>query len=239
MTFTYPTELAVLRLRLEAEGIECRVLDELTVQVYSLYSNAIGGIKLQVKESDVPKTIEILKEGGYIIDQDLQPSKSFLKLDNATSKLPLLKSVTIELRLIIIAAVGILLITGFIYFATLPSTFERLTKQIWCVDQVTYNGKNFETNTIKQIQMIGMGFCPESIDIRTNGTIILPGFNSSSAWGNWKLNDNSLQIMLSDTFSFVYNGTYEIEFNRGALILKSNKTTLYCHPQKIDINLPF
>jgi DNA-directed RNA polymerase subunit RPC12/RpoP len=84
MTFTYPMELAVLRGRLEADGIECRVLDELTVQVNPFYSNAIGGVKLQVRESDIQKAIGILIEGGYIKNEDLQPPKGQTKPDRAT-----------------------------------------------------------------------------------------------------------------------------------------------------------
>jgi type III secretory pathway lipoprotein EscJ len=65
-TFSYPHEVAVIRARLESEGIECFVKDELTIQVQPFYSNAIGGVKLQVKESDLAQTIEILKETGYL-----------------------------------------------------------------------------------------------------------------------------------------------------------------------------
>src|SRR4051812_2015968 len=39
-TFSYSTELAVIRARLESEGIECFVKDELTAQVNPFYSNA-------------------------------------------------------------------------------------------------------------------------------------------------------------------------------------------------------
>jgi DNA-directed RNA polymerase subunit RPC12/RpoP len=60
---------------LESEGITCFVKDELTVQVHPFISNAIGGVKLQVKESDLSQTIEILKETGYIKDDNLQVSK--------------------------------------------------------------------------------------------------------------------------------------------------------------------
>jgi len=74
LTFTYPYEVAIIRSRLESEGIECFVQDELTVQVNPFYSNAIGGIKLQVRESDLERTIEILKEAGYIKEEDFQPS---------------------------------------------------------------------------------------------------------------------------------------------------------------------
>ena len=71
LTFTYPHELAVIRGRLESEGIQCFAQDEMTIQVYPFYSNAIGGIKLKVKESDLVQTLEILKEAGYISDDDL------------------------------------------------------------------------------------------------------------------------------------------------------------------------
>lgn len=73
LTATFGYEIAVIRGRLETEGITCFVQDELTVQVNPFYSNAIGGVKLQVKESDLNQAIEILKETGYIKDNNLQP----------------------------------------------------------------------------------------------------------------------------------------------------------------------
>lgn len=239
MTFTHPTELVILRIRLESEGIECLVLDELTAQVNPFYSNAIGGVKLQVKESDAPRAINILKDSGYIKDEVFEPSKSYTKLDNATSRLPLFKNLRLEIRLMIIVTVCVVTLTGILYFATLSSTFERLTKQSWCVDQVTYNGKDYATNTVELIQLVGSGICQESMDLRTNGTIILPGFNSSASWGQWTLDENSLLISQADTFDFVYNGLYNIDFSGGRLILKSHRTTINCLPQKIYVNLPF
>src|SRR3989344_3233286 len=66
LTTTHPIELAVIRSRLEAEGIACFIQDELTTQVNPFYSNAIGGAKLKVRESDQEAALEILKEGGYL-----------------------------------------------------------------------------------------------------------------------------------------------------------------------------
>lgn len=233
-------ELAILRGRLEADGIECRVLDELTVQVNPFYSNAIGGIKLQVKESDIQKAIEILKEGGYIKDEDLQAPKSQMKLDNATSKIPLLKNLRFELRLMIIITVLIAIIATVIYFATLPSTFERLTKQSWCLDRVVYNEETYIPNTIEKLMFVMAGSCEESIYMGTDGGVTLPGFNSRKAHGEWTLDGKLLQISQVDTFDFVYNGVYKIEFSNGnRLTLKSEKTTLYCYPQNTYIHLPF
>ena len=62
LTVGLPQHMWVIRTRLESEGIECFAKDELTVQSDNLYSNAVGGVKLQVQEDDVPRAIEILKD---------------------------------------------------------------------------------------------------------------------------------------------------------------------------------
>lgn len=241
-TFTYPVELAVLQGRLESEGIECRVLDELTVQVNPFYSHAIGGIKLQVKENDIQKAIEILKEGGYLKDKDLQPPKDMDKLEHTTSRIPFLKNLRLEFRLIIIVSIIVLvalILSGLIYFISSPSTFERLTKQSWRIDQVVHNGEAYTTNTVEQIQLVMAGYCEEKITMDTYGTIRLPGFNSRAVWGKWELEDDLLQISQVDSFGFIYDGVYKIDFFHDELILKSEQTTLYCYPQNLYVNLPF
>ncbi|MBK9760967.1 MAG: DUF2007 domain-containing protein [Flavobacteriales bacterium] len=70
--FTLPHEMAVSRARLEWEGIECFAKDEHTVAAHPLYSNVIGGIKLQVRISDVARAREILFEAGTLL-KDEQP----------------------------------------------------------------------------------------------------------------------------------------------------------------------
>jgi len=66
--FNYANEAMIVRGRLESEGIPCFIQNELISQVAPFYSNAFGGVKLQVNESDVPQALEILKEAGYIND---------------------------------------------------------------------------------------------------------------------------------------------------------------------------
>lgn len=62
LTVTYPHELAVIQARLEAEGIEFDVKNEHITQMNPFYSNAVGGVKLQVKEIDFQRAEAILKE---------------------------------------------------------------------------------------------------------------------------------------------------------------------------------
>ncbi len=238
-TFTHPTELAILRGRLELEGIEYFIQDELSVQIRPGYSNAIGGVKLQVKESDIEKTLEILKSGGFIKDEEPILSSLYTKIDKATFKIPFLKKLRFEYRLMIIAPIVIWLVVGAIFMATLPTTSEKLIKQSWCVDGVTYDGRKFKATTVDFIQLVGAGICEESIVFEKDGIVTLPGFNSHGAIGSWKINNNSLQIMQADTFDFLYNGVYEIDFIDNKLILKSKQTSIYCHPENIHINLPF
>jgi hypothetical protein len=59
-TYWHPTAAHLAQIRLEAEGIDSILLDE-NVTV-TLWGNAVGGIKLQVRASEAAKAREILHE---------------------------------------------------------------------------------------------------------------------------------------------------------------------------------
>lgn len=61
-TFTYPHEAYIIIGKLESEGIYTFLRDEMTVQVHNFYSNAVGGVKLQVPSEDVERALAILDE---------------------------------------------------------------------------------------------------------------------------------------------------------------------------------
>ena len=228
-TFTGISDLAIPRTLLEANGLECRVLDELTVQVSPLYSNAIGGIKLQVRESDIQKAAEILKDGGFVTDEDLKPVNDLAKLYNRTSQLPLLKNLRPELRLIIIASIVASAIVCILYFAMAPSTYEQLTKSPWCVGQITYKGELFTpSDPESQIQfIISGGGCEETLWLYKDGKISLPG---EFYYGFWELDGGSLRISQTEKYNHIYDGVYDINLSGNKLVLKSKQTTIYCYP---------
>ena len=58
--FSHPEEAYIIAARLESEGISSFVADEHTIKVNWLLSNAIGGVRLQVRESDAAETKRIL-----------------------------------------------------------------------------------------------------------------------------------------------------------------------------------
>jgi|JI6StandDraft_1071083.scaffolds.fasta_scaffold201290_1 hypothetical protein len=239
LTFTYSHEMVMARALLESHEIECSIQDELTTQVVPFYSNAIGGIKLQVQEGDLQKAIRLLIDAGYMDERDLQPEKPLFDIDKFTSKFPIVKKAGFEMRLLLVVISVIVVVASIVYFVTLPSAFERLTKNDWCLSKVTYKNKNYLPQTNNILKITGMGFCDESITFKKNGTVTLPGFQSPMVRGNWRLEDDLLHISSEDTFAFVYNGIYHIDFNNATLELKSSHTRLYCHVEEIQLNLPF
>lgn len=68
LSFTLPHEAHFAKSLLESNEIDVILRDELTIQMDNFISNAIGGVKLQVRECDVESASTILKEGGYIKD---------------------------------------------------------------------------------------------------------------------------------------------------------------------------
>jgi hypothetical protein len=233
-TFSYPNEVGIIRGRLESEGIRCFVQDELTTQVNHFYSNAIGGIKLQVKESDVEQALEILKEGGYLPNAEPKASRFYITLDRLTSKIPFLKKYNLELRIIFIAPILVSLVVFGIYFAALPSTFERLVEGGWCVNYITYKGENYEPNTQAnlRLEVSGYDYCDESIDFRENGILTLPGFNTFSVSGEWALTDDVLTIIELDTLKHVFQGDYAVDLDNEDLTLQSATTIIHCYQTK-------
>ena len=57
--FTYCSEAKIIKGRLESEGIEVFLSDELTIDTDPLVSNAIGGVKLKVFTENVEKANKI------------------------------------------------------------------------------------------------------------------------------------------------------------------------------------
>lgn len=59
--FQYPAEYAVLKLLFEQEEIRYVFVNETMISVFPFYSNAMGGIRLQVHVDDIEFAKEIIK----------------------------------------------------------------------------------------------------------------------------------------------------------------------------------
>ena len=71
--FQYSSEAQIIKGRLEADGIQVFLSDNLTIDTDPLVSNAIGGVKLKVYSNQEQEAIEILKSiEKYSLNDDGQ-----------------------------------------------------------------------------------------------------------------------------------------------------------------------
>jgi DNA-directed RNA polymerase subunit M/transcription elongation factor TFIIS len=69
-TFSLPQQAHIARLRLESEEIDCFLIDENLVATDWLLANAVGGIKVQVREQDADRARSILDARAVLPDSD-------------------------------------------------------------------------------------------------------------------------------------------------------------------------
>jgi hypothetical protein len=63
-TYSFPYEAQISRAKLDSQGIPAFVADEQTINMQWLYSNALGGVRLQVPEAYVEQALDVLSEDG-------------------------------------------------------------------------------------------------------------------------------------------------------------------------------
>lgn len=71
--FQYSSEALIFKGKLESEGIEVFMRDSATIDANPLYSNAIGGIKLYVKNEDMDNAKQVVSQiSEYSLDDNNQ-----------------------------------------------------------------------------------------------------------------------------------------------------------------------
>jgi len=245
ISFTYPHEAHLAKIKLESEGIQTKIKDELTAQVNNFYSNAIGGVKLFVKESDSKRTLEILKESKIIIDSKTEHIISERK---SKSRILTAKMLYYFSALVLIIAVGAILYS----ILNLPTTHEKLIRTNWCFNSMYYNDYEFFPNTVKpegnsKFKITMVGECTEFITFMENGIVLLPGFDSDRLKANWKLDGKKLTIWPENNdltlvnkskeniisgeepLVQIYYGVYKVDFENVYLILENENGIIYAN----------
>lgn len=121
LTFTYPQDAHLAKSRLEADGIEVFIKDELSIQVQNHLSNALGGIKLQVRENQTIVAIHVLKSLGYNIGIPKQ-NLFWTNLNTKTAKIPGIGKLSFEIRLTVLVTLLSIVLAVPIYFLFLPAS---------------------------------------------------------------------------------------------------------------------
>lgn len=120
ITFTLPHDAHLAKAKLQSEGVEVFIKDEMTAHVNHLYSGAIGGVKLQVRGVDVDAAHRILIASGYIEEHTPKENSLLIKLDKQTSNWPLVGRLGVELRLLVAITVVLAIVVVTIVLVALP-----------------------------------------------------------------------------------------------------------------------
>lgn len=118
--FTYPAEAQVLMSLLKTEGIQCYLRNEITTQLMAGYVD-VGGARVEILESDVPRAMEIMKAGGYAIPTEDEETEEIEKVAGWTRHIPFLRKYPLEKQIIFFFILIAVLLAVFIYLASLLS----------------------------------------------------------------------------------------------------------------------
>ena len=138
IAFNFAHEAHQVKGYLEANGVETMLKDELTTQVISYLPSAIGGVKLLVRESEYDQGIQLLKEGGYLNEADIEPeNKIETVLYNKTNNqkiCPFCKSANIvkDRQIGALAAIVFAILNLFLMMGTSSPRFKSAFKCYDC-----------------------------------------------------------------------------------------------------------
>lgn len=118
--FTYPAEAQTLMALLKSEGIECYLRNEITAQLMAGYVD-VGGARVEILESDVPRAMEIMKAGGYNLPAEDEEAQEIEKVAGWTRHIPFLRNYPLEKQIIFFFILIAVLLAMFIYMASLAS----------------------------------------------------------------------------------------------------------------------
>lgn len=79
--FNYPNDYYMAKAFLESAEISCFAQDEFISQVNPLYTNAVGGIKMQVMEEQAEDAVKLLIEGGFAKPEDYEIPESMRRIE--------------------------------------------------------------------------------------------------------------------------------------------------------------
>lgn len=120
ISFTLPHDAHFAKAKLQSEGVEVFMKDEMTAHVNNLYSGAIGGVKLQVRSADIDTAYRILVDSGYIEEHKRKQNSLLFKFDKLTSTLPLIGNLPVEFRIVISTALIVSAVIVTIVLLALP-----------------------------------------------------------------------------------------------------------------------
>jgi hypothetical protein len=131
------------------------------------------------------------------------------RFEQSTSRIPWLGKQEVSARAFVIGILVASVLSLFLFTSGHKTEHDILTKTTWCVDTVMVNGvTRLQPNTLGLYADFTKGRS-ETMQLRKDGTVILPGFNSEAVHAKWRSEEIYIEIYDADTFGNIYNNVYE------------------------------
>ena len=119
--FTYPADAQPLMDLLRSEGIECYLRNELSSQIMAGYVD-VGGARVEILESDVPRAMKIMEEGGYDLPREDEQAAPVQQAARLARHIPFLRKYPLEKQIMILFVIIAVFLALVIYFGSLISS---------------------------------------------------------------------------------------------------------------------
>lgn len=119
--FTYPADAQPLMALLRSEGIECYLRNELSSQIMAGYVD-VGGARVEILESDVPRAMKIMEEGGYDLPREDEQAEPVEQVAGFACHIPFLRKYPLEKQIMILFVIIAVFLALVIYFGSLISS---------------------------------------------------------------------------------------------------------------------
>ncbi|GHU55183.1 hypothetical protein FACS189411_03160 [Bacteroidia bacterium] len=114
--FTRAQEANNLINLLLSEGINSCKRNEIMTQVMGIID--VGGVRVEVLESDVPQTMEVMIAAGYDIPEENEQPDQIKAVTGWTSHIPILRAFSLEAQIMILFVLVAICLGLLVYFGT-------------------------------------------------------------------------------------------------------------------------
>ena len=118
--FYEPEAAQMIASLLKSEGIKCYLRNEYTSQV--MYPANMGGIRIELLESEVPRAMEILEVNGYEFPKEDEEAEQIQVVSGWTRHVPFLRHLPLEKQIIVLFILVAVFLALVIYFGSLVSS---------------------------------------------------------------------------------------------------------------------
>ena len=118
--FYEPEAAQMIESLLKSEGIKCYLRNEYTSQV--MYPANMGGIRIELLESEVPRAMEILEANGYELPEEDEEAEELQAVSGWARHVPFLRHLPLEKQIIVLFILVAVFLALVIYFGSLVSS---------------------------------------------------------------------------------------------------------------------